>query len=232
MRAGKKNRRIRIEALSTSKSTYGSDSETWALQKEIWADAIPLRGDEKPGGNQITSEAYVDFRIDYIAGLSPKQHRVRYEGNVYDILGIAEAGGYREALVLTCRAQPTAGVGVPIAGSVQLASPPSPAEIIRGGTVHIVTPEDVTIVLVSYAEYAFTINALNNLKVSAGSLTLSILLNGVAITGLSNISVTTTAQNISATAGNAVTVGDRITMVIDDVAGGTSNLEFTMKATI
>jgi head-tail adaptor len=242
MRAGEKKRRIRIEVLSTSKSTFGSDVETWSLLREVWA-SMPtspgaagaglspfMSGEENFSAEQINSQAFVYFKIDYITGLSPKLNRIRYNNQIYDIYDVQEVG-YREALMIRCRLLAIAGVGEGVAGSEQQSAPPSAPSLIRQGTFYSGAPANGTIVIISYAEYEFTINRLNNLKTESGSITLSVLKNGVAITGLSNLAVTSTPQNPEATAGNAVSVGDRITFVFSNNASA-AGLEFTMKSTV
>lgn len=100
------------------------------------------------------------------------------------------------------------------------------------GNLHWINPTltPTPISLVPYAEYGFTINRLNNLSVSAGSLTVSFFINGTPITGLTNLVVTTSPQNPAATAANLVSTGDEITMNISAVSGP-QNLKFSMLAT-
>lgn len=102
---------------------------------------------------------------------------------------------------------------------------------LKAGNLDWVSPINSTISLVPYAQYAFTVNRLNNLVVSTGTLVLSFFLNGVPITGLSNITVTTSPQSPTATAANLANVGDEMTMVISSVSGA-SNLKFSMLTTV
>lgn len=71
-----------------------------------------------------------------------------------------------------------------------------------------------TFVLASSARVAGTINSIKNLKTSSGTVTASIQINGVAVTGLSSLSVTSTPQSPNASAANTFAVGDRITLVL------------------
>lgn len=98
------------------------------------------------------------------------------------------------------------------------------------GTFYYATPTNTTIPLVSYAEYAFTINGLNNLVVSGGTITAEIQINGTPVTGLAALAVTGVAQNPTATAANVVNVGDQVTVVLSSNASS-SGLQFTMRAT-
>lgn len=106
--------------------------------------------------------------------------------------------------------------------------PDGPGFTSRMGNFSEKAPVADTIPVVPSSAYAFTILGLLGLKVSSGSLRLSIQINDVDVQGLSNISVTDQAQNINATGANAVAVGDRVTVVISNVLAA-SLLEFTMK---
>lgn len=233
MRAGDKKWRIRLETLSTEKSTFGSDVETWILQKELWSAVQYVNGQERANADGVESEATVIFKIDYIAALSPKLHRIRFNNIIYGIEFISVLG-YREALQIACKALAIDGVGEGVAGSVQRVIPQTIAQLTRQGNVSIATPQNtgaLPIVLQSYAEYNMTIVGINNLRTASGSITVGIYINGIAVTGLSNLSATTTAQNPTATGGNAVSVGDRITMELSNNATA-AGLEFTMKISV
>lgn len=90
--------------------------------------------------------------------------------------------------------------------------------------------ENNTFPLDSSAGFAYTINSLNGLKTTSGTITLTVNINGVAVTGLSAIAVTTSPQNINATALNNVAVGNRVTYVTTSNATAAS-LEATLIAT-
>lgn len=102
---------------------------------------------------------------------------------------------------------------------------------IRNGNLYWISPSNITISLVPYAQYSFTASRLNNLVLSAGSLTMSFAINGIPITGLTNLAVTTVAQNPSSSAPNLLGVSDELTMTISNCAGP-SNLKFSMLATM
>lgn len=102
---------------------------------------------------------------------------------------------------------------------------------VRHGTVYIQSATNTTIVLVSSSRYAFTINSLNNLKTSSGTITAAIQINGTNVTSLSSLAVTSTPASPSASGANTVAIGDRITLVLSSNAAA-FDLEFTMKGTI
>lgn len=92
------------------------------------------------------------------------------------------------------------------------------------------TVADGTIPLLSDARYAGTIEGLFGLKTSSGTVTAEVQIDGVAVTGLSAIAVTSVAQDVLATALRSIAVGSRVTLVLSANAAG-ANLEFTMGVT-
>lgn len=111
---------------------------------------------------------------------------------------------------------------------MQLSSPLLGLVETRGNYAQV--PANGTYPLVPSAEYASTINRLRGLKVSAGTLTLTVSIDGTPVTGLTNIAVTATAQTVTATALNAVAVGDRVTLTLSAVTGA-ADLEFNFVGT-
>jgi len=67
---------------------------------------------------------------------------------------------------------------------------------------------------ITYFPFAGTINSVQNIYTSAGTVTVAIKINGTNVTGLSAISVTSSSQDVNATAANTVAVGDEVTIVM------------------
>jgi hypothetical protein len=102
---------------------------------------------------------------------------------------------------------------------------------LRSLTFFSEVPENSTIVLVSSARFAFTINQMFNLKTSAGTITAALQINGTPVTGLTALSVTSTPQSPSASAANVVSIGDRLTLVLTSNSSA-ADLEFTAEVTV
>jgi phosphotransferase system IIB component len=68
------------------------------------------------------------------------------------------------------------------------------------------------IVLDSYAAYNYTITGLQGAITTSGSISVTIYINGVAVTGLNAVSVTTSQTNFTATANNVVAPGNEVTL--------------------
>lgn len=107
----------------------------------------------------------------------------------------------------------------------------NPGNPIRQSNIFMSNPRNLTVTLMSYAEYGFTINQLDNLQVASGNITVSVLINNVPVTGLNDIEVTTTPQTAIATGNNTVNIGDRVTFAMT-ANNNSTNLETTMKGTI
>jgi len=107
VRAGEKNRRIEIQKVTTVKNSLGELTETWAIFREVWAKVSYInmrKGGEAFAAMMIQSEQWLIFKTDYIAGISPKTHRIKWEGKIYDIRSANEGGDYREYMDITARA--------------------------------------------------------------------------------------------------------------------------------
>ena len=92
------------------------------------------------------------------------------------------------------------------------------------------TGANITIQLDAYAAFGYTINAVNGIATSSGTITAAVQIGGTNVTGLSAISVTSTPQNVSASALNTVVATNQVTLVLTSNSSAT-NLCFTMKMT-
>jgi len=93
-----------------------------------------------------------------------------------------------------------------------------------GVSIAITAPVNETVTLSAYAPAPFTITALMQARLSAGSLTAAVAINGTPVTGLSVVAVTTTPSDTSATGANTVATGDVVTLTISGVSGATDFL--------
>jgi hypothetical protein len=98
--------------------------------------------------------------------------------------------------------------------------------IVFGG----VTPGNDTIYLTTYAPYAFTIDSVQNIQTSTGTITAAVKINGTNVTSLSAIAVTSSSQDVTATGANTVAVGDEITVVLSSNSSA-ANLRGTILIT-
>jgi hypothetical protein len=88
-----------------------------------------------------------------------------------------------------------------------------------------------TITLIEYAPYAFTINSLRNLGTVGGTATGTLNINGTPVTGCSSLSLTSSPQTGTATAANAVSVGNTVTFVTSAPSSLTGLVPFSLIGT-
>lgn len=103
----------------------------------------------------------------------------------------------------------TAGTGLALNSSKVLSNSFSTDSI--GGQIEV--PTNKTYTLVGVAKFGFTIENIS-ISTTSGTCTASLQINNVNVGGLSNISVTSTNQNISSTSAKTVAVSGKVTLVI------------------
>jgi SPP1 family predicted phage head-tail adaptor len=99
MRAGKMDRRVTIQSNTTSRNSYGEETDSWSTLATVWAEVRHLRGDEKFLAKAVTTEKVITVRIRYRSDVTT-QNRLVWESNNYDITEVAEIGR-REGLEIT-----------------------------------------------------------------------------------------------------------------------------------
>lgn len=141
---------------------------------------------------------------------------------------VTDGGG--NATASTCQADELAFVhGVTSAIQTQLNTKLATGSTVLSFSGMIEAPADKTFVLDQSAAYAYTINTLKIATVS-GTASVAIKINGTSVTGISAVSVSSTPATGTASALNAVAIGDKVTLV---VSSGSSpvDLSFTLKYT-
>jgi SPP1 family predicted phage head-tail adaptor len=106
MRAGAKDRRIRLQGPLVTKDSFGGTVRTWADVVKVWAGVRNLSGGEsavtKHGGE--SGQARTEFLIWYRAGVTAAL-RIVYDGQVYNIRHVNDVRGQRREMLLTCDLQ-------------------------------------------------------------------------------------------------------------------------------
>lgn len=100
MRAGKLDRIITIEHVTTTVDQYGTPAESWSTVATVRAQRVKLSTEEFLRAFGSTSEAVAVFRIRHMDGLTLGD-RVRYQGATFDLKGI-EPLGRHEGIELRC----------------------------------------------------------------------------------------------------------------------------------
>ena len=105
MRAGLLNRRIQLtRRIEKRDQATGEDIGEWVPYAHVWAQVVYLSGREAHVADQTVEGVDQVFRIRWRRGVVA-QDRVVYEGRAYDIIGLPQELGNREALELRCTAR-------------------------------------------------------------------------------------------------------------------------------
>lgn len=91
MKSGKLDRRIEILSSTQSQNDFGEPIFVWTTFATIWADLIPVAGNEKYASMRKTEEVLFRVIIRHLPGLLISM-RLKYLGNIYDIKSINELG--------------------------------------------------------------------------------------------------------------------------------------------
>lgn len=94
---------------------------------------------------------------------------------------------------------------------------------------HIENPTAKSYTITLYAEFAFTIDRIR-IVTSGGTCTALVAIDGVTVTGLGAIAVTSTPQHVTASALNAVAIGQKITLTLSSITNA-ADLQFSLKYT-
>lgn len=104
VRAGERDRRIVLRRRVVSQDSVGQEQGCWQEIGTPWAKVTrSAPGTETDRADQRSAKQVVTFSIRYRAGLEPKDLRVDFDGEVYDVVDVAEVERRRE-LVLTAYA--------------------------------------------------------------------------------------------------------------------------------
>lgn len=94
MRAGKRDRRIRLERLVLGQNEVLAETKSWQLIDEIWAEKVNLRGEEKIAADQVLGLEYVVFNVLPDPRIN-RLCRIQYPlpgGDYYQVSAIQEIG--------------------------------------------------------------------------------------------------------------------------------------------
>lgn len=100
MRAGKLDKVITIERVTTTVDEYGTPVEGWATVATVRAQIMQATTEEFMRSFGVSSETAVVFRVRHLDGITLAD-RVTYNGRHHDLKEIKELGR-RQGLELRC----------------------------------------------------------------------------------------------------------------------------------
>jgi SPP1 family predicted phage head-tail adaptor len=101
MDAGRLDKRVKIQAQTTTRNAIGEPVKTWTDVATVWAAIEPFQGREFWAQQQIQSELTHRVRIRFRAGVTAA-HRVLYGSRVFAIRSVLSPQERREELQLMC----------------------------------------------------------------------------------------------------------------------------------
>lgn len=91
MRAGRRDRKIRIDRLVATKDDVGAEVQSWQRLCDMWVEYLPVNGREFIAAQQVVGESTVRLRGPFDARVTLR-HRVVMGDKNFDIQNIAEIG--------------------------------------------------------------------------------------------------------------------------------------------
>lgn len=94
MRGGRLDRRISVLVRTQTQGDAGEVVETWPEERRVWAEVVPLGGNERFAAATTQATRAAKVRIRYSGAWRPDvaTHRLEHDGLVWDITGMAELG--------------------------------------------------------------------------------------------------------------------------------------------
>lgn len=97
--AGKLNKRVMIQELTTSIDAGGGADESWTTYETVWANVKPITGKTLYYAQQIESTVDHEIRIRYLSGVKTDM-RVTVDSRTFEIKNILDYDGRKQELTL------------------------------------------------------------------------------------------------------------------------------------
>ena len=99
--------RHRVSLLEPVESDDGAGGRTvtWNERDTVWAEVVPMRGDEREWAEALTAETGYRVTLRYRGDLT-RDMRIGFDGGVLEIRSLADPDGRRRWLVCTCVERP------------------------------------------------------------------------------------------------------------------------------
>mgnify|MGYP001183752078 CR=1 FL=1 len=87
--AGKLDRRITLQARTTTRGSAGGVEISYSDERTVWAEDVNTTGGKLRASGALRPETTHVFRIRYISTLT-EQYRIRYKSRSFDVIQIDE----------------------------------------------------------------------------------------------------------------------------------------------
>ena len=102
MDIGKLNRRVEVLRFFTTRDEYGGEVGEWKVVDRLWASIIPVSGSEYFQSQTVNAETIIKVTIRYNPRIDV-MNRIRYQGNLYEIIGVVDDKTAHRATILNCK---------------------------------------------------------------------------------------------------------------------------------
>lgn len=105
--AGRRNKRITIEARTVAEDGYGGETETWTVFARPWASVYYGSGAEQRDAAQQGGSQAASFEVlsnSKTRAVSTVDHRVRLDGGIWNITAKQELGANEGVRITAIRA--------------------------------------------------------------------------------------------------------------------------------
>ncbi len=101
MSIGRMDRQIVIEQNTPTQDSTGQPIDSWATLATVWAEFLPVSGQEFFQARQVNAVAVANFRIHYRTDVTRKM-RLTFDDDTYDIVDANEDRrfGFKEFLLI------------------------------------------------------------------------------------------------------------------------------------
>lgn len=105
--AGRRNKRITIEARTVAEDDYGGEAETWAVYARPWASVYYGSGAEQRDAAQQGGSQAASFEVlsnSKTRAISTVDHRIQFDGGIWNITAKQELGANEGVRITAIRA--------------------------------------------------------------------------------------------------------------------------------
>lgn len=105
--AGRRNKRIRIEARTVAEDDYGGEAEAWAVYARPWASVYYGSGAEQREAAQQGGSQAASFEVlsnSKTRAISMIDHRIQFDGGIWNITAKQELGANEGVRITAIRA--------------------------------------------------------------------------------------------------------------------------------
>lgn len=105
MRIGELRQRVQLERPVETQAASGAYSRSWTVVASVWAAVEPLRLRERLAADQLLADMDTLIKVRWAPIISTidATWRIRHNGTIYNIVGVANVKQRNQALEIQCK---------------------------------------------------------------------------------------------------------------------------------